>query len=185
MGMLNIHPGDRTFWTCRDTQVLAQDGDTTAFITSTASYSNIGSAGVPRLSLPDKDPLSDVVLRQYGDNSEKQAFFPVIAPGCPPPSGACSNGSRYALWPDQPPMVAQRRDDGSLVAYTWIGRSIIEEDLKTLTPFPATTLYRVNYKPSQDQGNRLPDAKIVDQEFYGVNEIPYGVYGNIVRNGVA
>jgi hypothetical protein len=82
-------------------------------------------------------------------------------------------------------MVAQRRDDGSLVAYTWIGRSIIEQDLQTLTPHPATTLYRVNYRPGQDQGNRLPDVKIVHEEFYGVNQISYGAYGNIVRNGVA
>jgi hypothetical protein len=156
-------------------------------ITSTASYTNVNSDGTPELRPlpPGVDPLNGTVLRQYGKNSVKQAFFPVLSDECAPPSGGCPNGSRYALWPDLPPMVAQRRKDGSLVAYTWIRKSLINSDLTSLVPNPATTLYRVDYNPRIDQGKKLPKVTVVNENFYAENDISFGNYGNVIMNGIA
>lgn len=179
--------GDRTFWTCRDTQLFYANGSVQVepVITSTASYTNNNSDGTPVLHpLPaERDGLGYTTLRQYGTNSIKQAFFPVLADECSPPSGSCSNGSRFALWPDLPPMVADRHKDGTLVAYTWIRKSSINSDLSTNIANPATTLYRVDYHPNM--GNKLPKVNVIDEEFYAENEIPFGNYGNVVRNGIA
>lgn len=179
--------GDRTFWTCRDTQLFYANGSVqiSPVITSTASYTDKNADGTPVLHpLPaGVNALNGTVLRQYGTNSIKQAYFPVLGDECSPPSGACPNGSRFALWPDLPPMIAERHDDGSLVAYTWIRKSSINPDLSTNVANPATTLYRVDYHPGV--GKNLPKVTVIDENFYDENEIPFGNYGNVVRNGIA
>ena len=178
-----------SFWTCRDTQLFEKNGSVqiAPVITSTASYTNLDGNGDPALqNFPaGVPPLNGTVLRQYGENSIKQAFFPVLADECSPPSGACANGPRYALWPDLPPMVAERHDNGSIVAYTWIKKSLINPDLSTVVPYPATTLYRVDYNPNQGTGSRLPQVSVINENWWAEGDIPFGDYGNVVRDGIA
>lgn len=92
---------DRTFWTCRDTQLFYPNGSVmiSPLITSTASWSDFSRYGGPKLEpVPaGADTLHTTVLRQYGKNSITQAFYPILPDYCDPPSGACSDGTRYAL----------------------------------------------------------------------------------------
>ena len=181
--------GDRTFWTCRDTQLFMKNGSVQVapVITSTASYSDFNADGTPALQpLPQGvSPLNGTVLRQYGHNSIEQAYFPVLAGECSPPSGGCTNGSRYALWPDLPPMVAETHADGSIVAYTWIRKSLINPDLSTVITNPATTLYRVDYDPSKKTDKKLPKVTVIEEDWWAAGEIAFGDYGNVVRHGIA
>lgn len=94
--------GDRTLWTCRDTQLFYPNGSVIvpSLITSTASWTNYASDGGPMLEnlSSDADKLNTTVLKQYGKNAVDQAFFPVDpAYFCSPPSGGCSDGTRFAL----------------------------------------------------------------------------------------
>lgn len=92
---------DRTFWTCRDTQLFYPNGSVmiSPLITSTASWSDFSRFGGPKLEpIPaGADPIDTTVLRLYGNNSITQAFYPILPDYCDPPSGACPDGTRYAL----------------------------------------------------------------------------------------
>lgn len=69
----------REFWTCRDSQ------SSTAFISSSASWTDFNSDGTPSLTM-------------YGTNSDEVAYFPVQADECGGSAGACPDGTRYAIW---------------------------------------------------------------------------------------
>lgn len=92
---------DRTFWTCRDTQLFYKNGSVqiAPLVTSTASWTNFAPDGGPALQPlpPGADPIKTIVLKQYGKNSLKQAFFPVLSDFCDAPAGNCSDGTRFAL----------------------------------------------------------------------------------------
>lgn len=92
---------DRTFWTCRDTQLFYPNGSVmiSPLVTSTASWSDFNRAGGPQLQqIPHgADPIDTTVLRLYGKNTITQAFYPILPDYCDPPAGNCSDGTRYAL----------------------------------------------------------------------------------------
>ncbi|KAH7033073.1 uncharacterized protein B0I36DRAFT_320717 [Microdochium trichocladiopsis] len=96
----------------------------------------------------------------------------------------CPDGSRFAIWPDAPPLVTSTRADGTIVAYTWIKQAHITSSLGTLVRDPPTSLYRLEYSPSTDV-NALPKVTLVKQQFWAASDFPYGTYGGIVRDGVA
>ncbi|KAJ5832660.1 hypothetical protein N7474_000971 [Penicillium riverlandense] len=175
---------DRVLWVCRDTQNWGPNGlPTFPLITSSASWTEYNSHGGPRLVTPAGADTAEYLM--YGDNNN-QAFYPLVYDECnETQSGQCGDLSRYALWPDSPPMVTMTNPDASVLAYTWVKKSHIMPDLSTLIADPATSLYRVNYVPYRDGPTGLPQVEIVNETFWGENEIPYGDYGNVVQDGTA
>lgn len=194
----SVRFGDRMLWTYRDTQLCNPDGSVKMFpiISSTASWSDLVSSNGhtrPEIQVCSdsggrSDPLKTNVLLQYGKNSEHQSFFPVPGPHiCDAPAGNRSDGTRIALWPDQPPLVTSAPGSDHVVAYTWVKKSHIGHDLSVKTENPGTILYKTEYKPSKWPGGKhdLPKTSIVNENFWQQGEIAYGAYGNLVFEGYA
>lgn len=182
--------GDRVLWTSRDTQLMQPNGKVQPLpiISSTASWTDFNADGSPALQAipPGVDPLKTTVLRAYGRNDTKQAFFPVLKGQGHPPAGGCDDGSRYAIWPDTPPLVTSISPDGHAVAYSWIKKAQITNQLKALVDDPAVSLHRIDYIPSKHgRGQTLPEVTVVEEEFWKSEEIPYGAFGSLVKDGVA
>jgi hypothetical protein len=74
----------RELWTCRDSQ------SSTAFISSSASWTDFATDGTPH--------IVDGVLTMYGQNSDVVAYFPVQDDECGGAAGGCADGTRYAIW---------------------------------------------------------------------------------------
>ncbi|GIZ41183.1 hypothetical protein CKM354_000449800 [Cercospora kikuchii] len=184
----SVRFGDRLLWTYRDTQLCNSDGSVNMLpiITSTASWSDYESDGRPKIER-GRDPLNSVVLRQYGKNSHDESFFP--SPGkhlCHSPAGNRDDGTRIALWPNQPPLVTSETNDGNTMAYTWVPAAHINQSLGVETENPSTILYKTEYHPSRFHGrDSLPKTKIVAEQFWKQGEIAYGAYGTLVHNGYA
>ncbi|ORX36516.1 hypothetical protein BD324DRAFT_629168 [Kockovaella imperatae] len=179
----------RVLWVCRDTQNLGTDGlPTFPVYTSSASYTDFNSDGsIPWQSVPTNpfNYMSEWIM--YGNN-QNRSFYPIQYDECNSnQAGQCGDMSRYALWPDYPPMVSVINADGSILAYTWIKKSHITPDLSSLVADPAATLYRVWYQPEVEgtSGPTLPEVEVVQEQFWPQNSFAYGDYGNIVRNGTA
>jgi hypothetical protein len=94
------------------------------------------------------------------------------------------DGSRRAIWPDSPPLVTSISESGKVSAYTWVRRTHIRSDLSEITRNPATTLYHIRYEPCSDKA-ALPYSNVVDGYFWRANEMPFGVYGNVIKDGIA
>ena len=177
----------RALWTCRDTETwnkTSQQGDL-PLITNTASWTDFNGDGTPKIQTglvgADSDG-SNPILSMYGGHPKTYpAFFPVLDDECPE-SGACKDGTRWAVWPNSPPMIASTKDD-TTIGYTWIPRSHLDF-LTLLNPEPPHTLYKITYK-STSNNNKLPLVSVVNENFWKRHEIGYGDYGNVVRNGVA
>ena len=180
----------RLLWTCRDTQDLQSDGlPSLALYSSSASYTNFTSDGsIAWTPIPANSFNYTDELLMYGDNNDL-AFFPLQADECDDnQAGGCPDGTRFALWPDSPPMVADRdADDGSITAYTWIRKEQITSTLGTVVTDPATSLYRVSWSPSVEGSgsSTLPAVDLVNEEFWAQGEFAYGDYGNVVVDGTA
>ncbi|EIW79896.1 hypothetical protein CONPUDRAFT_126342 [Coniophora puteana RWD-64-598 SS2] len=165
--------GGRVLWACRDTEPVGSDGiPTLPVISSTASWSDLDSSGLP--------VLDGSTYPMYGNNNE-EPFYPLQADECDDNSaGGCSDGTRYAIWPDTPPLVTNTAADGTVTAYTWIRKAHITDSLTDLAPDPDTSLYKVVYSPSAAH-DALPAVTIVDEAFWAADEqVPYGAYGSIV-----
>lgn len=191
--------GKRLLWTARDTQPFGPDGRPVfPIFSSSASWSDFNDDGTPKLIPVTADDSSKAKvhaisnpgpyqLLMYGDN-HNQPFFPILADNSNS-AGGLPDGTRFAIWPDSPPLVADENGspdgNGTVVGYTWIKKARITSDLKDLVENPATTLYRITYNPERDGEENLPLVEVVDEEFWTENAIPYGVYGNVVRNGIA
>ena len=189
-GSVKLH--NRALWVCRDTQTLGPNGQTTIpFYSSSASYTNFSSDGsIPWQTL---NPLNEFnytsELIMYGENTGN--FYPLQTDECNGnPAGLCSDNTRYAIWPDSPPMIANTNSNGLITAYTWIKKGHIELDFTSLVADPAATLYRVTYAPAIEGATgetreTLPLVEVVQEEFWAQDQFAYGVYGNIVTNDTA
>ena len=180
--------GDRTFWTCRDTMLYDASTEKCTFpmITNTASWTNMSSGG-PDIQQGGPAGVgstgSNSILQMYGGDmsSSMTPYFPVQSDECPS-SGVCDDGSRWTVWPDQPPVITSSNADGSAVGYTWIAKAHI----KNLTPLnqqPAYGLYKTFFSASE-QADALPYASVVDANFWSAGQIGYGDYGGVVKDGV-
>lgn len=91
--------------------------------------------------------------------------------------------------PDLPPMVTSSSPRGGVTAYTWIRQSHIRSDLSTVTENPASLLYRIDYQPSTfsyaSDSQVLPEVTVIAENFWEEDEISFGNYGNVVRDGIA
>ncbi|KAH9845033.1 hypothetical protein Tdes44962_MAKER06955 [Teratosphaeria destructans] len=176
---------DRVFWISRDCQLMQQDGRVQPFpiISSTASWTDCHPDGSPRLQQvpPGADVWQSVALRQYGQNSTDRSFFPNGHGEGHPANGGCDNGTRYAIWPDCPPVVASiAPQDGHITAYAVIKKAQIK-GLESINDYPAASLHRLDYKPSHHGRNphSLPDVKLLDPDFWPGDVPPYGNTGHV------
>lgn len=162
---------DRELWTCRDSI------SSTGFHSSTASWTNFTSDGVPA--------VSDELLLMYGDNLGQEAYFPVQKDECGG-SGECDNGSRFVIWPNTRPLPVDAGLDGSMALYTWIPKAHLASDLAEgrINQNPAGTLYRADFTPGAGP-KVLPPAIVVDEEFWPSGSILYGTYGYIIHDDMA
>lgn len=113
--------GNRAFWTCRDSQPYDSNGVPILPIwASSASWSNFNADGSPG-------------LQQYGGGGSRNPYFPYTADECNGNSaGACADGSRYAIWPDSPPLVTSSINN-IVTAYTWIRKAHIKPEVRIRT----------------------------------------------------
>lgn len=191
----SVRFGKRTLWIWRDThQVHDKNGkiQLDTLLSSTASWTDhhedespVFEHGVQKPSDRDRSvsPRS-LVLRHYGENPTERAYFRIIHDGCEPRAGVHKDGSRRVIWPNTPPLVASTSESGRVIAYAWIQKAHVRGDGSAVTQFPATTLYRLSYIPTKDR-DVLPLAKLIDGSFWNENEIPYGAYGTVIRDGIA
>lgn len=158
--------GDRALWLCRDSQHYDEDGvPILPLISDTASWTDILPEGGSNLLM-------------YGDNQD-QPFLPLL--NCTDNvAGACDDGSRYAVWPDSPPLVTSD-DNSTAISYVW-NRNIHINGLEDLIPDPSVALYRLTYNYGDDG---LPEVEVVDEKFWEENAIPYGAYGSLVHDDTA
>ncbi|CRG89926.1 hypothetical protein PISL3812_06965 [Talaromyces islandicus] len=190
---VSVRFGDRTFWTCRDSQPY--DSNTGAPIlpvySSSASWTDFNSSGQPNIQtgIQSAQGNQDGLLC-YGENNQTP-FFPIISSECSDNSaGACSDGTRWAIWPDSPPLVTEADiNTGAVGAYTWIHQAHLTSSLVPLNPDPPTTLYLILYTPTSSasgaSSSALPTVSIVNDNFWTADQFPYGVYGGVVSNGSA
>ncbi|KAI1821710.1 hypothetical protein F4861DRAFT_532775 [Xylaria intraflava] len=150
---------NRVLWTCRDSQPYGSDGTPILPLwASSASWSNFNSDNGP-------------ALLQYGGDGSRNPYFPYSADECNSNSaGSCSDGSRYALWPDSPPLLASTVGK-TATAYTWIRKEHIKPEL--------------TYELGAPDRNALPTVSLVKESFWPDGSIPYGAYGNVIKDGTA
>lgn len=190
----SVRLGDRALWVCRDSQGFDSTVGRTVkipLIPNTASWTSFDKDGTP--AIVHGAPVgagsngSNPVLLMYssGDVISYPAFFPEQGDECGE-SGVCPNGTRYALWPSSPPMVAGMMA-GGLTAYSWVSKDLVQ-NLTVVWPNQPFSLYKFTYMPPlMDDLNdfSVPSVSIVDEEFWLQDEWGYGEYGNVVRNGTA
>ncbi|KAF2168991.1 hypothetical protein M409DRAFT_52967 [Zasmidium cellare ATCC 36951] len=152
----------REFWTCRDS--AGQGGQ---FYSSTASWSDFNNGPL----------ITNGQLYLYGDDNGE--YFKNQPDECQAGSnsGNCMNGTRYAIWPDSPPLPVAGSNN-AVKLYTWIIKSYLNNDLSPITKNPATSLYRSDYNPAnQGVSKTLPPVTLVNENFWPAQSIPYGSYG--------
>ncbi|GFZ44918.1 hypothetical protein JCM24511_02644 [Saitozyma sp. JCM 24511] len=182
----SVQWGDRVLWTCRDTGYL--DGDTyVAFFSSSASYTNLDGNGSLALGTATITAPSGTeypaALTMYGDN-HNHSFFPIQTDDCGDnQAGSCSDGTRWAVWPNSPPLVTSDSGNGTIIAYTWIKNSHLTDALALLVDDPSTSLYRISSVTGEN--DTLPAVELVDEEFYQAGTFAYGNYGGMVINDTA
>lgn len=174
---------DRDFWTCRDTQHFDDNGNPELqIVSSSASWTKFYPDGSPYIE-PFLDGTQGLLMN--GEN-EKNVYFPLQPGQCDDnTAGNCGDDTRYAIWPDSPPMVSSTLDSGTITAYTWVLNFRIRGDFSTVVPDPSVSLYKITYDSSLGDENLLPQVTLVDPAFWAEDAIPYGAYGNVVRDGVA
>lgn len=158
--------GGRALWVCRDSQHYDSSGiPNLPLFTSSASWTDLISGGGSQLTM-------------YGDNND-DSFYPLVPGNCDDnQAGTCSDGTRYPLWANAPPLVTSS-DGTSTTGYTWISNSHIS-GLTDLIENPSVTLYKVTYTSGADG---LPAAEIINSAFWAEGDIPYGTYGGVVQDG--
>lgn len=180
--------GNRVLWTCRDSQPFSNGQPVLPVYSSSASWTNFASDGTPLIqSWTDASGNGETGLLCYGENNE-QPFFTYPSDLCSSnTAGECGDDTRYALWPDSPPLVtSEDTSTGAVTAYTWISQTHITNSLTLLDPDPPTILYEVTYNPSANgDSTGLPTVTIVQEDFWAADEMPYGVYGGVVVDNVA
>ncbi|KAF2722118.1 hypothetical protein K431DRAFT_284318 [Polychaeton citri CBS 116435] len=186
----SVKIGARALWTCRDTEPYYDGSGHLPLITNTAGWTDFsadGSVAITSSSNPvgaGSDGSNPILLMYGGNPTSTPAFYPVLSDECPD-SGACSDGSRYAIWPDSPTLITSDSvaSSGSATGYTWIAKAHIS-GLTALDRNPAHTLYKLTYTATGDS-NALPSVAVVDENFWAEGEIGYGRYGGLVQDGYA
>lgn len=186
----SVKMGLRTFWTCRDTSIRLPDSEEYGYLfVNTVGWTDNNWDGSPAIQAggpkgAGSDGTNNILLMK-GPRPALPAFFPLSSDMCSN-SGACPDGkTRWTGWPDSPPMIASTALDGTITAYTWVVKQhIVSLSLEVLNSPPPATLYKMTYKLDLDP-NVVPTVTTVNSEFWGPQEISYGAYGNVVKDGWA
>ena len=89
--------GDKVFWTCRDTQVLLENGNHFGLWANSAGWSERGFDGRP--AVQQGGPIgvastgSNTILPLKGPGPSLPLFYP-LGPDMCPDAGVCNDGSR-------------------------------------------------------------------------------------------
>lgn len=167
----SVRVDDRILWTCRDTQGFGGDGKPSLPIwSSSASWSNFNG-----LALPD--------TRMYS-TSNRNLYFAQLSSECPSnTAGGCSDGTRYAIWPDQPPVITSK--NGNLwTGYTWIARQHIRNDFSSVVKDPKVSLYKFVFDVKSQDRNAVPRMTIAKEAIFPQGSFPFGSHGSAVKDGL-
>jgi len=183
----------RVLWTCRDTQGLSgKEKLGSGFVSSTASWTDVTNWGQKaKTSNPSntnpQQPVGPLYqgsnvpnITQYGAVLNQGSFYPPGPNECGS-TGFCSDGTRYALWPNQPPAVTHTGSDGSVRAWTFVPNSHFN-GLASVGPPVTIALYRVTYTPTSTTGvNDMPTVTLMAESFWDTSKEPqYGADGTLV-----
>lgn len=159
----SVRVDTRELWTCRDSI-----GKGKQFYSSTASWSNFNSGNGP--------VIKNGRLPQYGDNT--YTYFKVPSNECGGSSGTCTDGTRWTIWPDSPPLPVKGANN-AVTMYTWIRNIHVNQNTGAqIVENPSTGLYRAQYNPAnQGTSATLPTVTLVNEHFWAADTIPYGQYG--------
>lgn len=189
----SVRLGKRVLWTCRDTMYYNAATKQSQFpiYVSTAGWTNLSNAGGPAIKKTG-GPVGagstgkNAIVQMYGNPNPTglKEYYPLASDECNTNHGFCSDGTRWALWPNQPPLVTASNAAGSAIGYTIIQKAHIA-GLQLVPPIePAFSLYRIYYNANQAT-NSLPRVDLISEEFWKPGEIGFGNYGGFVRNGIA
>ncbi|ORX40734.1 hypothetical protein BD324DRAFT_647649 [Kockovaella imperatae] len=179
--------GGRALWLCRDTELLQDQNilQVDGFISSTASWSNQNASNLPDLvpipppseqgQLNVTDPYT-LQLTQYGGDPPSGAYFPETPSECGASGGSCSNGTRFAIWPDAPAYVTDVASDGTTTMYMYM---TLTRQLKNIDTEPPTSLYKLVYTTGGD-ADALPEQTLIGQDFFPEGTYNYGAYGGFI-----
>lgn len=146
---------------------------------NTAAWSGLGSSVAKGAARGVGSNGTNPVLSMYGPLRE---YYPVQSDNCPENHGVCSDGTRWAIWPDTTPTIASATST-RVTAYSWIAKWKLQ-GLSQLNNPPPFTLYKQVYTGTTDR-NKLPTVTVVRNVFWNAGEIGFGSYGSVVRNGIA
>ena len=168
----SVRIADRVLWACRDTQPYDGNGiPTTPVWSSSAGWTNFNAFGTPELGL--YSPRYQV------------PFYPYSSDQCGGSSvGDCGDGTRYALWPDQPPIITNSNGN-TVTGYTWVRNTHIAGLDPVGGNDPSTTLYKFVFDSGNSDRSAIPSPSIVNENWWGANSIPFGAYGSVVKDGTA
>ncbi|KAJ6504348.1 hypothetical protein C8R47DRAFT_1067260 [Mycena vitilis] len=158
---------DDVLWVCRDTEAISNGNPVLPLVANTASFSGMPSE--------PSDPQPLVLSSPQGFGS---LFYQLESDECPP-SGECSDGSRWVGWPDTGPVVTFRGTDGVVNAYAFISKSHLS-GLSTVNT-PSYSLYHV----SSNSVGPIPTTTMDISSFWSSSQIGYGSAASVVNNGYA
>lgn len=116
----SVRIGTRAFWTCRDTMVNKNGVSVLPVISNTVAWTDLNAKGGPVIKTTG-NPVgvastgTSPILQMYGNpNTDNlMPYFPLTASECNTnTAGECSDGSRWAIWPDSPPLISQISNNG-------------------------------------------------------------------------
>lgn len=186
---------NRVLWTCGDTLVFNAAKNKLEFplVVNTASWSDLNADGSPKIIR--NGPVgagsngSNPILLMYGrpTATDRKPFLPLTRPDACTinTAGNCEDGSRTVVWQNSAPMVQSSNPNGKTIAYTWTANFHLTKGVSATTKYPSYSLYRMTYDNKNPDREILPENKLVDGAFWGENEIGYGEYGRVVRDGWA
>lgn len=167
----SVRVDDRMLWTCRDTQGFGSNGKPTLPVwLSSAAWTNFNG-----LALPDTHMYS---------TSNRNPYYTQLQSECPNNSaGVCGDGTRYAIWPDQPPVITAK--NGNIwTGYAWIARQHIRDDFSSVVKDPKVSLYKFVYDVKSADRNAVPRMTLVREAIFPQGSFPFGTHGSAVKDGL-
>lgn len=167
----SVRIDDRMLWTCRDTQGFGGDGKPTLPVwMSSAAWTNFNG-----LALPD--------TRMYSTDN-RNPYYSQLRSECPNNSaGGCPDHTRYAIWPDQPPVITAKQGN-TWTGYTWIARQHIRDDFSSVVKDPKVSLYKFVYDVKNQDRNAVPRMELVNEAIFPQGSFPFGTHGSAVKDGL-
>ncbi|ORX35531.1 hypothetical protein BD324DRAFT_609331 [Kockovaella imperatae] len=193
----------RVLWLCRDTIILKNQsipyyfehgqlfgGGAAGLVSSSASWSDQGLLGPDFVQPPPQQGQKDVTslypaqLTQYGGSSiydQDLAYVPYQPDECDgipagTSGGNCNDGTRYALWPDSPPVVTNTALDGTVTMHLYL-RVPHTGFLRIVDFYPPCSLFKLTYTPNTDK-TVLPSISLVAQDFFPRYVFNYGDFAH-------